>query len=276
MSVELQGENLAIAQEGQLILLAGQDRKNFILRLESGKRLQTHRGVLEHGDLIGLSLGSVARTHLGYPYYLLRPSWDDLLRGIRRNSQIVYPKDIGYILIKMSIRPGSIVVEAGTGSGALAAGFASVVMPHGHVFSYEVRQDMQTLASRNLARLGLQEHVTLKLRDITDGFDETGADALFLDVPTPWRYLGQAHAALAGGGFLGAILPTANQVVELLYELDRFHFGFVEVEEIILRAYKTIPARFRPMDRMVAHTGFLIFARALSPHAAFDPRDEEE
>jgi tRNA (adenine57-N1/adenine58-N1)-methyltransferase len=130
---------------------------------------------------------------------------------------------------------------------------------------------MQSLARRNLAHLGLDEFVTLKRRDIAEGFDETEADALFLDVPTPWHYLEQAHAALRGSGFFGAILPTANQVIALLHGLERSPFAFVEVEEILLRGYKTIPARFRPMDRMVAHTGFLIFARALEPD-----RDGEE
>ncbi len=263
---------MAVAQEGQLVLLAGKDHKTFLVRLHHGRRLQTHRGILLHDDLIGRPLGSTVRSHLGMAYYLLTPSWDDLLRGIRRNSQIVYPKDIGYILMKMAIRPGTIVVEAGTGSGSLAAGFASSVMPAGHVYSYEVRSDMQTLARRNLEQLGLAEYVTLKLRDIAEGFDETDADALFLDVPTPWHYLEQAHAALRGGGFFGSILPTANQVVQLLAELQRLPFAFVEVEEIMLRGYKTVPERFRPMDRMIGHTGFLIFARAL----AEAPIGEEE
>lgn len=232
--------------------------------LYHGHTFQTHHGVIRHDDLIGLPFGSVVKTHLGHPYYLLTPSWDDLIRDIRRGSQIVYPKDMGYILMKMSIRPGSHVVEAGTGSGALAACFASIVMPAGHVYSYENRQDVQTLAKRNLENFGLDKYVTLKYRDISEGFDETDADALFLDVPTPWNYLKQAHAALRGGGFFGAILPTANQVIELLYYLERSNFTFIEVEEVHIRGYKTVPARFRPMDRMVAHTGFLIFARALT------------
>jgi tRNA (adenine57-N1/adenine58-N1)-methyltransferase len=256
------------AQEGQQVLLLGKDRKSFILRLQQGGSLHTHRGILYHDDLIGRPLGSMVRSHLGYGYYLLTPSWDDLLRAIRRNTQIVYPKDIGYILVKMSIRPGSVVVDAGTGSGALAAAFASAVMPTGRVISYEIREDMQALARRNLAQLGVDEFVTLKLRDITQGFDETEVDALFLDVPAPWHYLEQAHAALRGSGFLGVILPTANQVIELLQALARFPFAFVEVEEILLRTYKTVPARFRPNDRMVAHTGFLIFARAVAPDSA--------
>ncbi len=255
---------MTTAQEGQLVLLVGKDRKKFIIRLVRGQRLQTHRGILAHEELIGQAMGSQVQTHLGYRYFLLTPSMDDLLRhAIKRNSQIIYPKDIGYILMKMSIRPGAVVVEAGTGSGSLAASFATAVAPTGHVYSYEVRQDMQTLAKRNMARLGIEDCITFRLRDIEEGFDETEADALFLDVPAPWHYLRQVHAALQGGGFFGAILPTTNQVIQLLRTLETWPFAFVEVEEILLRAYKVVPARFRPMDRMIGHTGYLIFARAL-------------
>lgn len=254
---------MTAACEGQVVLLLSQDRKKFFLHLQPGQRLQTHRGILYHDDLIGRPLGSLVRSHLGHRFHLLTPSWEELLRSIRRSSQIVYPKEIGYILVKMSIRPGTVVVEAGTGSGALTAALAAAVMPAGHVYSYDVREDMQRLAERNLARFGLQEFVTLRHRDISEGLDESEVDAVFLDVPTPWRYLDQAHEALKGSGFFGSILPTANQVVELLRGLEHSSFGFTEVEEILLRGYKTIPARFRPMDRMVAHTGFLIFARAL-------------
>jgi tRNA (adenine57-N1/adenine58-N1)-methyltransferase len=260
------------AQEGQLVLLIGKDRKSFIIRLQHGGRLQTHRGILEHSDLIGRPMGSQVETHLGHRYFLLAPSWDDLLRAIRRASQIVYPKDIGYILMKMSIQPGRVVIDAGTGSGALAAAFAAAVRPTGRVVSYEIREDMLTLARRNLTHLGLEEYVVLKHRDIAAGFDETEADALFLDVPTPWVYLEQVHRALRGGGFFGSILPTANQVVALLRALERSCFAFVEVEEVLLRGYKVVSARFRPMDRMVAHTGYLIFARTL----AADGLEEEE
>lgn len=263
---------MTAAQEGQLVLLIGKDRKSFIIRLQHGGRLQTHRGILDHSDLIGRPMGSQVRTHLGHRYYLLAPSWDDLLRAIRRASQIVYPKDIGYILMKMSIQPGSVVIDAGTGSGALAAAFASAVRPEGRVISYEIREDMLSLARRNLAHLGLEDYVVLKHRDIAEGFEETEVDALFLDVPTPWAYLGQVHRALRGGGFFGSILPTANQVVELLRGLERSPFAFVEVEEVLLRGYKVLSARFRPTDRMVAHTGYLIFARAL---AAGDLEEEE-
>jgi len=253
------------AQPDDLALLAGRDRKSFIVRLEPGSQFHTHRGVIAHDDLIGIPWGTQIATHLGHPVLLLRPSTDDLVRDLKRTTQIIYPKDAGYILMKMSIAPGCRVVEAGTGSGGLTLTFAQAVSPTGRVYSYEVRPEMQRLARRNLEQLGLAAFVEFKLRDISEGFDEGDADALFLDLPTPWDYLTQAHAALAGGGFFGCILPTTNQVSRLIGALEGCDFGLIEVEELLLRPYKAVPARLRPMDRMVAHTGYLVFARALIP-----------
>jgi tRNA (adenine57-N1/adenine58-N1)-methyltransferase len=258
-------ESTRTAQSGELALLVGRDRKTFIIRLSPGAQLHTHRGVLAHDDLIGAPWGMQLSTHMGYPFFFLRPSTDDLVRDLKRTTQIVYPKDAGYILMKMRIAPGCRVVEAGTGSGGLALVFAQAVSPSGRVYTYEVRAEMQELARTNLEQLGLVDVVEFRLRDIADGFDEQGVDALFLDVPNPWDYLIQAHRALGGAGFFGCILPTANQVSRLLGALEEVDFGLIEVEEIMLRPYKAVPARLRPMDRMVAHTGYLIFARALIP-----------
>ncbi len=256
-------ERLACAQPGDLALLVGPDRRWQILRLEPGQTAQTHRGVLAHDDLIGQPWGSTVLSHLGQPFLLLRPSLHDLILRLRRTTQIVYPKEAGYILLKMNIGPGCRVVEAGTGSGALTAVLAHAVRPAGRVYSYEVRPEMQHLARRNLERLGLADFVEFKQRDIAQGFDETGVDAVFLDLPNPWDYLEQAHAAVVNGGYLGSLLPTANQVTRLLAALESPKWGLLEVEEVLLRPYKAVSARFRPEDRMVAHTGFLIFARAL-------------
>nr|HID14507.1 tRNA (adenine-N1)-methyltransferase [Anaerolineae bacterium] len=253
------------AQPDDLALLVGRDRKSFIVRLEPGSQFHTHRGMLAHDDLIGSPWGTRLSTHLGYPFLLLRPSTDDLVRDLKRTTQIVYPKDAGYILMKMRIAPGCRVVEAGTGSGGLTLVLAQAVSPTGRVYSYEARPEMLKLARRNLEQLDLTEFVEFKLRDVAEGFDERDADALFLDLPNPWDYLTQAHAALVNGGFFGCILPTTNQVSRLIGALEEADFGLIEVEELLLRPYKAMPARLRPMDRMVAHTGYLIFARALIP-----------
>ena len=160
--------------------------------------------------------------------------------------------------------PGSRVVEAGTGSGGLTLALARAVGAGGQLYSYEIRSDILRLAERNLEALGLTANVSFKLRDIRDGFDETEVDALFLDVRRPWAYLTQVVGALKDSGFFGAIVPTTNQVSWLLAEMGRLPFVSVEVLEMLQRRYKPVPARLRPEDRMVGHTGFLIFARKVS------------
>jgi tRNA (adenine57-N1/adenine58-N1)-methyltransferase len=253
---------MKVAQENDLVLLIGQDRKQFVVRLQAEGQLQTHRGCIDHDDLLGQPLGREIHSHLGYPFVVLEPSTHDLIRLLKRTTQIMYPKDIGYTLLKLNVMPGSRVIEAGTGSGGLTLALARAVRPEGRLYSYEIRPDILRLAQKNLESLGLAGAVDLTLRDIAEGFDETDADALFLDVRRPWAYLPQVVEALKDGGFFGAILPTTNQVAELVRELELRHtFGHIEVEEILVRPYKAVPSRLRPADRMVAHTGYLIFAR---------------
>jgi tRNA (adenine57-N1/adenine58-N1)-methyltransferase len=186
----------------------------------------------------------------------------------------MYPKDVGFVLVTLGIGPGKKVLEAGTGSGSLTTALAFSVGLTGHVYSYDSRPEMQHLAQKNLERVGLAEQVTFKTRDIIDGFDEINIDALFLDVPNPYDYITQARNALKLGGFFGSILPTTNQVSKLLIALHRENFAFIDVCEVMLRYYKAVPERLRPTDRMVAHTGFLIFARSIQEGAL--PSEEEQ
>ncbi len=253
------------AQLGDLVLLLAPDGKRIFQKVEPGQQIHTHLGFIAHEALVGVPFGSLVETQLGQPFVLLRPSTHDLVMHVKRASQIVYPKEIGYLMLKMNIAPGTRVVEAGTGSGALTLALARAVQPTGKVYSYEEREDMQHNARRNLERAGVSAYVVFKVRDIRGGFDERDADALFLDVREPWLYLAQALAALAPGGFFGALVPTTNQVSEMLAEMEQMsNWIETEVSEILHRFYKTNADRLRPSDRMVAHTGYLLFARTVS------------
>ena len=251
------------ARAGDIAQLVGLRHKNFIITLKEGARLETHRGILQHDELIGKPWGSQVFSHIGSPFFLLQPSLADLLNDLPRNTQILYPKDIGFILVTMGIGPGKKVIEAGTGSGSMTIALAHNVSAEGQVISYEVRPDMQNLAKKNLERVGLAARVDFKLRDIAEGLDETDADAFFLDVPNPYDYISQVRNALKPGGFFCSLIPTVNQVELLLTALRRERFAFIEVCEVLVRYYKPEPTRLRPTDRMVAHTGFLIFARRI-------------
>jgi tRNA (adenine57-N1/adenine58-N1)-methyltransferase catalytic subunit len=263
----------AIAHDGDLAQLVGLRHKHFILSLKAGAKFETHRGILQHDDLIGKPWGTQVFSHINAPFFLLQPSLADLINELPRTTQILYPKDIGFILITMGIGPGQTVMEAGTGSGSMTTALAFAVGPQGRIISYEVKQDVQNLARKNLTRFGLDSRVDFKLRDIQEGFDETEVDSFFLDVPNPYDYTGQVRAALKPGGYMCCLIPTFNQVEKTLIALRQNRFAFVEVCELLLRYYKPEPARIRPTDRMVAHTGFLLFARRIEP--GDDPRGKE-
>ena len=263
----------ATTRDGDLAQLVGLRHKHFILTLQAGAKFETHRGILYHDDLIGKPWGTQVFSHIGSPFFLLQPSLADLITELPRTTQILYPKDIGFILVTIGIGPGQMVMEAGTGSGSMTTALAYAVGPQGHVISYEVKPDVQNLARKNLTRFGLDSRVNFKLRDIGQGFDETEADSFFLDVPNPYDYMEQVRAALKSGGYLCCLIPTFNQVEKTLQALRQSRFAFVEVCELLLRYYKPEPARIRPTDRMVAHTGFLIFARRIEPSE--DPRGRE-
>ena len=257
--------NTTHAQPGDLALLVGLRHKHFIFPLLPGGSFHTHRGILNHDDLIGKHWGSQVFSHQGSPFFMLQPSLADLLVDLKRSTQIMYPKDIGFILTSMSVGPGQTVMEAGTGSGSMTTALAYAVGPQGHVITYERRPEFQSLAFKNLERLGLEKRVDFKLGDIADGFAETNVDAVFLDVANPWDYIRQVRLALKPGGFFCNLVPTFNQVEKLLYSLRRENFAFIEVCELLMRYYKPEPTRLRPTDRMVAHTGYLIFARRIEP-----------
>ncbi len=145
--------------------------------------------------------------------------------------------------------------------GHLHTALAYFIGCNGEIYSYEMRTQMQANARKNLSRFNLLGRVLLKTKDIADGFDETDVDAIFLDLPNPFDYIEKVRESLKTGGHFGCILPSANQVCKLLAVLKTHDFAFIDVAEILLRHYKDDPERFRPVDRMVAHTGFLIFAR---------------
>jgi len=253
------------AQANDQVLLIGPDDKRYLVRLIPTQQFHTHHGFIQHNAIIGQAFGTAIKTQLGYTYLLLQPSTYDLVMHIKRATQIVYPKEIGYLIVRMNIVPGIRLIEAGTGSGGLTLALARMIRPNGRLYTYEERDDMYELARKNLERAGVLDVVELKQRDIRAGFDERNVDALFLDVREPWLFLAQAHTALKGGGFFGSLVPTTNQVSDILAEMERLGgWTDIEVIEVLTRRYKPNADRLRPEDRMVAHTGYMIFARAIA------------
>jgi len=253
LSVEIEQ---SCTRAGDLIQLVGLSHKSFIFTLVDGGEFHTHRGVIKHDDLIGKPWGIQIFSHNGSPFFLLQPSLPDILKSTKRATQIMYPKEIGYILIQLGVRPGIRIIEAGTGSGSFTTALSYAIGDRGRIYSYEAKEANQKIAIRSLDKLGLTGNIEFKVRDIREGFDETGVDAVFLDVANPYDYLKQVKTALKPGGYF-----ASND------------FAFIDVCDISQRYYKTEPSRFRPTDRMIAHTGYLIFARSVTiDHELADPK----
>ena len=244
-----------------LVLLLTGGGKRHLLRLQPGRKFHSNLGKVQHDELIDLPYGTTVFSHLGHAMLLLEPSLDDRMTRIKRNTQIIFPKDAAMVVRRLNLKAGSRVVEAGTGSGALTIALAWAVAPGGRVFSYEIREDHIQVARSNLEKMGLLQHVDLHAGSILDGFEQTDVDALVLDLRTPWIFLDQARRALRPGGFFVSLVPTTNQVGELLHGLEESGFADIAVEEVLVRAYKPVPDRLRPDDTMVGHTVFMISAR---------------
>jgi tRNA (adenine57-N1/adenine58-N1)-methyltransferase len=252
-----------VAQPGDLVMLISSDNKRFLINLHPGYETHTHLGFFRHDDLIGHPWGSSAYSKQGHAALMLEPSLSDMMKHVRRGTQIIYPKDAAYLIHRLSLRAGSRVIEAGTGSGSLTIALAWAVAPLGMIYTHEIRPEIANLARTNLERVGLLPWVQIYNQSIDDGFRAEAVDAVFLDVREPWHYLDRVRGALRPGGAFASLLPTTNQVEALLNGLDEERFADVHVEELILRPWKPTPDRLRPEDNFVGHTGFLVFARCI-------------
>lgn len=246
---------------GSLVVLATPKGKRHIKRLKEGGEWQSHAGRLLMADIAAADYGQVVFTNLDMPMRVEEPTLFDLLLGIKRQTQIIYPKDIAWLCLMLGAGNGRVIVEAGCGSGGLTLALSWFSGASGRVVSHDARPEFVQLARRNLDWAGLGGNVELHCADIADGFKVANADALFLDVREPWLYLEQVREAVKPGASAAFLVPTANQMEKLLLGLEKSAFGQVEINEIFIRQWKPLADRLRPKDRMIAHTGFLVFCR---------------
>lgn len=263
---------------GELVLLISPKGKRYLRIVQDGNDVHTNDGKMLMEEIAAAGYGKIVKTHLGHKYKILKPTVYDLIKGVKRQTQIMYPKEIGYLLLKLGIGPGARVIESGSGSGGLTVALAYYVGDTGKVYTHERRPEFYKLVTRNLKWAGLENRVEQFNLDIEEGFQAKDADALFLDVRTPWDYLHHIPKAVIPGAMCGFLLPTTNQVSDLLRALEAGPFEDMEVVEILVRHYKPVPDRLRPEDRMVAHTGYLVFARCIEPYIEpyVEPETEEE
>ncbi|MEM4428009.1 MAG: tRNA (adenine-N1)-methyltransferase [Zestosphaera sp.] len=239
------------------------EKRSKVVRVVKGKTLHTDRGYLNLDDLVGLEWGSKVRLSTGVTAYVLKPTLVDLMfKSFKRVTQVIYPKDLAYIVMQSGIGEGSRVAEAGVGTGFLTAVLAWAVGSSGHVYGYEINKEYIEVALRNLEIAGLSNRATIKNKDITQGIDERDLDALFLDMPNPWDVFPHLQSSLKPSGSVVIFVPTVNQVLRTLnYMKESKKLINISVTELMLREYQANQEALRPKSIGVTHTGYIITSR---------------
>lgn len=247
-------------KENDLVLLYYDEHRTFLIPLQNNT-FHTDKGTIDLREVIGKrNFGDCILTNLNEPFYLLQPVLYDLVMKVKRQTQIMYPKDIGIILMKSHIYPGARVIEVGCGSGALTTALAYHLRPSGKVYAYEKREEFVENARKNVKKNGLEAWVEFKHKLVVDGFDEQEADFIMIDMPTPWELIPAAYASLKSGCSLSLICPTFDQLIRSVTSLKENKFTHIETLEVFTRRILVREGRTRPEQRIPSHTGFLVFA----------------
>jgi tRNA (adenine57-N1/adenine58-N1)-methyltransferase len=250
---------------GDRVLLVDNRRRRHLVVLVAGGQFHTHAGLIEHDSVIGHPDGSVVRTTRGARLTAWRPTLSEYILEMPRGAQVIYPKDIGPILMLADIFPGARILESGVGSGALTSALLRAIGPTGSVTGYEIRDDFAKRAIENVhGFLGTDVPLDVQVRDVYEGIDVRDIDRIVLDLPEPWRVVKHAAETLVPGGIMLAYLPTILQVGRLREELVSAPFAMVETLEVLHRGWHVEGQSIRPDHRMVAHTGFLTVARRVA------------
>ncbi len=262
---------------GDRVFLYHSEKMKYLVEIPEKGQFSTHRGQIDYQDVVGKEYGCCVKTHMGIRFHVLKPTLADLEMRVKRTTTIVYPKDIGMMLLETILFPGARVIETGSGSGALAVVLANYVRPEGRVFSYERRPEFSENARANLTRYGLEEFCEFFVSDPEhDGFQQTDVDAVYLDVPEPWTLVEPAHRALKSGYALVTIVPTVEQVRKAVSALEIGGFARIRCREMFIREMFVRPSGIRPADRMIGHTIYLIFAHKVERLKAEETGEEEE
>jgi len=264
----MQEEGAAAHPPGEVIteeapvLVYRDRRRRWLVRPKDTPKLHTHLGILDLSALVGREYGITVTTSLGDELTILKPTVEDLVMKLARKTQVIYPKDLGLIVVKLGVHAGSRVVETGTGSGATTALLAYLAQPTGMVYTYDLNPEFQEVARKNIQRLGLSDYVTFRVSDSRLGFQETGMDAGVLDVGDPWEVVASMKASLKRSAPMAAVTPTTNQAERLVAKMKEEGFVNIETVEILLRHLEARVGMTRPSNIMVGHTAYLTFGRS--------------
>jgi len=261
--------NEDLIQDNDLIFLILDERRRWLMEVKPGGTFHTHRGIIEFNDIIGKKFGTCVFSRpyesAGYKFFVLKPLPSDYILHMARKTQIIYPEDAGLILIYSGIGPGSMVIEAGSGSGALSCILGNYVRPKGHVYSYDIREKSLTRAKKNVAKANLEDFVSIRLGNILeDELNHKNFDSVVLDMPQPWQAIERVKKYLKLSGTIVSFSPTIEQVKKTTFALKENEFIEINTYELIKRRIQVKPNATRPETRMVGHSGYITFARNLN------------
>ncbi len=249
-----------LIKEGDLVLLWFDEKRRWVVKVERGKRFGSDKGFIRAEQLIGREYGESIETSKGWRVFLLRPTLSDILEEFKRKTQVIYPKDIGYMIVRLGIKPGMKVLEAGTGSGYVTA---SLSWLGARVYSFEIKKEHLKVSIRNLERFGLKKNVIYIYDDVGRAPEVLGEriiDAAIIDLANPWEKVESVARVLKGGAPAAFFLPTYNQLERLKESIKPF-FTPIETYELMLRRVKVEKGATRPEQIMIGFTGFIVITR---------------
>ena len=273
-----------IIKKNDLIYLILDNRRKWLVKVEEGGEFQTHKDIIKFDKIIGKPFGSVVFSQpyetQGYKFYVLKPLPSDYVIYMSRKTQIIYPEDAGLILIYSGIGPGSKVIEAGCGSGALTCILGNYVRPDGYIFSYDIRKKSLQRALSNVLKANLQDFVSIQYGDILiDDLGHTNVDSVVLDMPQPWKAIERIKYYLKLSGTLVSFSPAIEQVKKTTFALQENGFYEINTYELIKRKFQVKKNATHPEVRMIGHTGYMTFARKINdvrnPYREKKPKQDE-
>ena len=253
---------------GDRIQLTDPKGKLYSFTITAGKEWHTHKGWIVHDDLVGLPEGSVVSTTAGLKFTAFIPLLYDYVLSMPRGATIVYPKDAAMIVGVADVYPGSRVLEAGVGSGALSLSILRAVGSEGRLHSFERRDDFAEIARKNVADYfgTVPKNWSLTVGSVQDTEHEDTYDRVILDMLAPWECVEMAAKVLRPGGVFLAYVATTTQLSATAEALKSDgHFTEPESSETIVRGWHHEGLAVRPQQRMIGHTGFLIQSRRMAP-----------
>jgi len=273
-----------LVKENDLIFLILDEKRRWLVQVKSGANFHTHKGIIEFDDIIGKNYGSVvfSRPHetQGYKFYVLKPQPSDFILHMARKTQIIYPEDAGLILLYTGIGPGSIVIEAGCGSGALTCILGNFVQPNGHIYSFDISKKSLKRAKLNVSKANLDDIISIQSGDIiNDDFQLDNVDAIVLDLATPWNAIEKALNYLKFSGTIVSFSPTIEQVKKTVSKMKDNKMVEINTYELLKRKIQVKENATRPEVRMIGHTGYLTFGRKIkdikNPYRERKPKENE-